>query len=106
MNMELGFDVETATPSPALAAMPQAEKPRVWTVFAAWFVAALVGQIAVLATFILAGAAIGIVLGIQGVDQATISPRITAMLTQPLPMLLLSLLPFQLVLLLVFALAA
>lgn len=111
MNMELGLDLENArsAPSPASSLEPTAsptDKPRIWTVFATWFVAALVGQIAVIVMFVLAGAAIGVVLGAQGANPATVSPRVTAMLTQPIPALILSLLPFQLVMFLVVVLAA
>jgi membrane protease YdiL (CAAX protease family) len=111
MNLEIAFDLENAagavpSPAPASALEPPADKPRVWTVFATWFAAALIGQIAVIATFIMAGIALGILLGVQGVDPAEISPKIQAMLMQPLPALLLSLLPFQFTLLLVVVLAA
>lgn len=110
MNMEPGFDLSAAAPSPAPLveppAEPAADKPRIWTVFVTWFVAALVGQIAVIAMFVFAGATVGLVLGAQGVEPGAITQRVTAALTQPIPALLLSVVPFQLTLLLTVVLVA
>jgi membrane protease YdiL (CAAX protease family) len=110
MNMEPGFDHSAAAPSPAPLveppAEPAADKPRIWTVFVTWFVAALVGQIAVIAMFVFAGATVGLVLGAQGVERGAITQRVTTALTQPIPALLLSVVPFQLTLILIVVLAA
>jgi membrane protease YdiL (CAAX protease family) len=81
-------------------------RPRVWTVFATWFAAAIAGQFAVIAGFVAAGVGIGAVLGAQGADAATIQARVQESLQQPLPALLLSLLPCQLGMIAVVLLAA
>lgn len=69
---------------------------RVWTVFLTWFVAFLMGNIAVLASFIAVGVAMGAVMGAQGVEPSVISARVQEFVQQPLPQLLLTFLPFQL----------
>jgi membrane protease YdiL (CAAX protease family) len=88
------------------AVSPPARKPRVWTAFAAFLVAMLVGQVASIAGFVVAGVGIGIFLGAQGMDAASIQSRVQAILQQPLPALLLSLMPFQLGMTAVVLLAA
>ena len=110
MNMELGFDLAAAAPSPTppapQPAEPAADKPRIWTVFVTWFVTALVGQMVVIAMFLVAAAAIALVLVAQGADPGSLQPRITAVLTQPVLALILSIVPFQLTMLLAVVLVA
>jgi membrane protease YdiL (CAAX protease family) len=80
------------------AATPKPRKPRVWTAFAILILATLVGNIAIIFAFVSAGIVIGVVMGAQGVDSATIQTSVQEFVSQPLPALLLSLFPFQLTL--------
>ena len=47
-------------------------KPRVWTVFAAWFLAALLGEIAILAAVVTARLGILLVMKVQGAGDAEV----------------------------------
>lgn len=93
-------------PDPVALASPAAGRPRVWTVFAAWALAAIVGQVAVLVVIVAAGIAIAIVVLAQGAGAAEIRPRAQAIFGQPLPALLMTLVPFQLGMGLIVLLAA
>lgn len=95
-----------AVPDPVAPASPATNRPRVWTVFAAWALAAIVGQIAVLAVLVAAGIAIAVVVLVQGAGAAEIQPRAQAIFGQPLPALLMTLVPFQLGMGLIVLLAA
>jgi len=77
------------------AARPKTRKPRVWPAFATLFVAAIVGNLAVIATFVAVCFGTGIIMGAQGADGAKIHARTQEIWRQPLPALLLSLIPFQ-----------
>lgn len=83
-----------------------ATKPRVWTTFATWLVALVVGQMASLAAFVTVGVVIGFNMGAQGADPATIQTSVQEFIARPLPALLLSLIPFQLGMTLVVLFAA
>jgi membrane protease YdiL (CAAX protease family) len=85
---------------------PKARKPRVWTVFVAWLVAAIVGPLAGLAAYIAVGVAIGFTMGLHGAHPAIVQARIQEVFQEPVPALLLSLIPFQLGLLAVALFAA
>jgi membrane protease YdiL (CAAX protease family) len=98
--------VPAAVPDPVAPASPAADRPRVWTVFAAWALAAVVGQVAVLAVLVTAGVAIAVVVLVQGAGAAEIQPRAQAIFGQPLPALLMTLVPFQLGMGLIVLLAA
>jgi uncharacterized protein len=92
----------TITPYP-----PQKpQRPRVWTVFVTWLLASFVGLVASFSAFVIVGVALGVVMGAQGLDAATIQARVTQFVQQPLLALLLSLVPFQLGILATAMLAA
>jgi uncharacterized protein len=78
------------------AARPKTRKPRVWTAFATLFVAAIVGNIAVIAAYFALGVGTGLIMAAQGADGAQMHARIQEICRQPLPALLLLLIPFQL----------
>lgn len=80
----------------APATSPALRKPRVWTPFFTLLVAVLVGNLAMFAGFVALGLATGIVLAAQGADPAAIQARVQELIQQPLPLMLLTLLPFQL----------
>jgi membrane protease YdiL (CAAX protease family) len=90
--------LETSEPAPKSvpAANPMTRKPRVWTAFATFLGAAIVGNLAVIAAFVAMGVGTGIMMGAQGADGAKIQARIQELCRQPLPALLLSLIPCQL----------
>src|SRR5690606_18354592 len=99
MNLEnaLGPDSNVAAP----AEMPAAEvkpmgKPRIWTVFATWFVGAIAGQMLQIFAGVSVGLVIGISMGAQGADAAAITAAVQEFLARPLPGLLVTLVPFQL----------
>ncbi len=94
--------VETTEPALEVAL----RKPRVWTVFATWFAAAIAGQVGIVAAFVAFGCAVGVMLGAQGADAAAIQARVEEMVQRPLPALFLTLIPFQLGMLAVAMLAA
>jgi membrane protease YdiL (CAAX protease family) len=95
------FAVDIAVPT-----RPKARKPRIWTVFATWLVAAIVGQLAVIAGFIAVGVAIGFSMGLHGADPASIRATIQETLQEPIPALFLSVFPLQLTMLAVVLVAA
>ena len=97
--MEIPQDLVRVDPRPI-------RKPRVWTSFAVWLSAIILGTIASVAAFILVGVVMGIVMGTQGLDAATIQTRVQDAVSQPLPALLLTLLPFQFGMMLVVLFAA
>jgi membrane protease YdiL (CAAX protease family) len=100
--------VHTALPptAPEPVAVPRPRKPRVWTVFLAWIGAVIFGQFFAFMGFVMAGIGIGVVLGFQGVDPATIQTRVVEIFQHPIVALLLTLVPFQLGMLAMVALAA
>lgn len=104
MSAGIAWNMETYTPTADLPRVNQ--KPRVWTVFATWLLAAIVGQVAAVAAMIMTGVCIGIVMGAQGYDAATIQTRAGEMIQQPLPLMILTMLPFQIGMALVVLLAA
>jgi membrane protease YdiL (CAAX protease family) len=109
MNSDLVLESSLATPALESAQSGVRRinsKPRVWTVFATWLAAVIVGQIAVFAGFVAAGLGIGVVMGAQGADPAAIQLRVQETFQQPLPALLLTLLPFQLGMMVVVLFAA
>ena len=71
-------------------------KPRVWTVLLTLFLATVVGNVAILFSFIFAAGVVGGYLGAQGVDPNLIPTQIQETLMQPLTGLFLALIPFQL----------
>jgi len=75
---------------------PAPRKPRVWTAFLTFFLAVVAGQVAVVAAVFTIGVGIGVVMGAQGADGATIQTRIQEIFTQPLFTLLTMFLPCQL----------
>ena len=81
-------------------------RPRVWTVFAAWAAAALLGEMAVAVGLQVTGIGIGIVLAAQGADAAMIQVRAQEILQLPLLALMTRLLPYQLGLLAMVLLVA
>lgn len=102
MSTATVFD-STATvelPEPTCATTPAASvaprKPRLWTAFATYVAATVTGQVAVSATVIGLGIVIGVIMGFQGADPATIQGRVLGILQQPLVMMLIMLLPCQL----------
>ena len=70
-------------------------RPRVWTAFATLAAAVVAGQAAALIAFVATGVLIGLVMGVQGADAAAIEARVQDLLQNPLPMLLLTLIPCQ-----------
>jgi membrane protease YdiL (CAAX protease family) len=104
-------DLSMSSPMAAAAgAMPivarPPRKPRVWTVFVGWIAAIISGQIVTIMGFVVAGMGIGVVLGFQGVDPATIQARVVEIFQHPIVALVLTLVPFQLGMLAVVLLAA
>ncbi|MBL8850325.1 MAG: CPBP family intramembrane metalloprotease [Planctomycetaceae bacterium] len=79
---------------PAPVSKPR--KPRVWTVLTTLFLATIVGNVAIIASFVFAAGAVGGYLTAQGVEQDLLQTQIQEVLMQPLPALFLSLIPFQL----------
>ncbi len=88
------------TPEPARESMsiagPKSRKPRVSTAFATWIAAVIIGSIASLAAVVAVGFVTGAIMGAQGANAAQIQARVQEICQQPLPALLLSLIPFQL----------
>jgi membrane protease YdiL (CAAX protease family) len=105
-EMSAGIALNLETSGPVVSAPATSPQPRLWTPFATWLVAAIVGQMAVIAAFVAGGVCIGIVMGAQGYEAGAIQQRAGELLNQPLPMMLLSILPFQLGMALVVGLAA
>jgi CAAX protease family protein len=87
------------TPEPirksVAVASVKSRKPRVWTAFATLIVAAIVGQLAILANVIGLGVVTGFIMGAQGADGPAIQARVQEIGQQPLTILLFSLIPFQ-----------
>jgi len=81
-------------------------KPRVWTVFAAWFLAALLGEIAILAAVVTARLGLLLVMKVQGAGDAAIHAHTQELFQQPLLGLAVTLLPYQLAMGFVVLLAA
>ncbi len=112
MNTITGLEPTPVLETPDLAgefspaAPAKARKPRVWTALVVWLVAAIVGQLAVIAAFIAVGFATGFILGLHGADPATISATIQKVFQEPVPVMLLSVFPFQLAMLAIALLAA
>jgi membrane protease YdiL (CAAX protease family) len=96
---------ESAHESVAVARL-KSRKPRVWTAFATLIVAAIVGQLAIIAGVVGLGVVTGFIMGAQGADGPAIQARMQEIGQQPLTMLLFSLIPFQLGLSVVVLLAA
>lgn len=97
----------SATPDPAVSAeIVKPHKLRVWTAFATFIVAVIAGQIATIAAMIAVGIGVGFVMGAQGVDPATIQTRVQEIFQMPLPLLVLTLVPFQIGMAIVLLLAA
>ncbi|QDU27488.1 CAAX amino terminal protease self- immunity [Anatilimnocola aggregata] len=84
----------SAVPSYSPSSAPS--KPRIWTVFTTLFVAALVGQIAVIMAFVIAGIVIAISFGPQGLDPSAMKTHAQEVFQQPLMALLVTVIPFQL----------
>lgn len=102
------LDAESPCPTleASVTATKTARRPRIWTVFVTWLVAAIAGEIAIFAGAVTFGVCVGAVLGAQGVDANTIQTRVQELLQLPLPALILSLLPYQLGFLAIVLLAA
>ncbi len=105
VDLSLTMPTVHSTPPPSTASRPS-HKPRVWTVFLAWIGAVIFGQLFALMGFIVAGIAMGVVLGFQGVDPAAIQIRVVEIFQHPLVAMLLTLVPFQLGMLAMVLLAA
>jgi membrane protease YdiL (CAAX protease family) len=75
---------------------PVPPKPRLWSVFVVWMAGGMAGQVAILASFIVAGIVMGFAMGVQGIDAASIQVRVQEAFQQPLLAMLLTLVPFQL----------
>ncbi len=91
---------------PAPAATPKIRKPRVWTAFATWFAVIIVGTLCSLLALVAVGVGIGVVMGAQGADATQIQARVQEICQRPFPALLLSLIPFQLGMIVVVLFAA
>lgn len=100
--------LESSEPScmTTAVATPAPRKPRLWTAFLTFLLAVVAGQIAVVAAVFTIGVGIGVVMGAQGADGATIQTRIQEIFTQPLVTLLTMFLPCQLGMAAVVLLAA
>jgi membrane protease YdiL (CAAX protease family) len=92
----LVFETSEPTREPVSAASPNTRKPRVWTSFTMLIVAAIVGQLATIAVVIVVSVGAGVILGAMGADGPTIQARLGEVWQQPLVVLLVSLIPFQL----------
>ncbi len=88
------------------AASPKARKPRVWTAFATFLVAAIIAQVAAIGAFFAVGFGTGVIMGAQGANGAEIQARVQEIFQQPLIVLMVSLIPCQLGLALVVLFAA
>jgi uncharacterized protein len=84
----------------------KSRKPRVWTAFATLLVAAIAGQLAVFVAAIAVGFGSGVVMGAMGMDGAAIQAQIQSIFQNPVVSLIVTLLPFQLMLALVVVFAA
>jgi membrane protease YdiL (CAAX protease family) len=91
----LVFETSEPTRESVPAASPKTRKPRVWTVFATLIVAAIVGQLAIIAGVVALGVVTGFIMGAQGADGLAIEARLQEIGQQPLLVLLFSLIPFQ-----------
>jgi len=91
--LELETLESPAAIEPTTRAKPR--KPRLWTAFATWLVAAIVGQVAMIAVFMGIGFFTGLVMGAQGADGAAIEAQYYEIIGSPLLALLIGLLPFQ-----------
>ena len=89
--------LETSEPTreSSLAANPKAHKPRIWTAITTLFVAVIVGSLFTFLAGVAVGVGTGVIMGAQGADGPAIQARIQEICQQPLPLLLLSLIPFQ-----------
>ena len=102
---ETSLILENLVPVLPLPEVPP-RRPRIWTVFAVWIVAAIGGLMAMMAGFVAVGIVVGFMMGMQGADSAAIELRVQEVIQQPLMALLLSLVPFQLGMAVVVLLAA
>jgi uncharacterized protein len=100
--------LETSEPAreAVSAASPMIRKPRVWTAFATFLVAAIIGQVAAIGAFFAVGFGTGVIMGAQGADGAAIQARVQEIFQQPLIVLMLSLIPCQLGLAIIVLFAA
>lgn len=106
-GIALGMDQSVTEVAAAPQAITQTPlKPRLWTVFATWLVAALVGQICVIAACFVIGLGVGVVKAVQGADQAAIQQAAQQVFQLPLVAMLVSIVPFQVGAALVVLLAA
>ena len=81
-------------------------KPRIWSVFATYLATSVAGTMGILAANVCVGVVIGAVDGAQGKDGAFIQTHVQEVLKLPLVGLLVTLLPYQIGMLLVTLLAA
>jgi membrane protease YdiL (CAAX protease family) len=100
------FELLAPADEPLTAEITETGKPRVWTAFAALLLAAIAGQLAVLTVGIAVGFGSGFIMGVTGVDQATIPAKIQTIFQNPAVSLIVTLLPFQLAMALVVVYAA
>lgn len=105
MSSDIALVMESSELAASRASRTTSQPP-VWPAFTTWLFAAIVGQLAVFAAFVFAGVGVGVVLGASGAEASTIGSRTQAILSQPLLMMLLSLIPCQLGILGVVLLAA
>jgi membrane protease YdiL (CAAX protease family) len=101
----VGLSMTPAEPDAPLATTAPA-KPRLWSVFAAWFAALVVGNVAM--GLVLGTAIVITALAVAQPDDdfaTTIMPKVQAVLSHPVLALLVTLVPYQLGMLAVVALA-
>lgn len=104
-SIETPLMIDTPEPEePVLVSTPR--KPRLWSVLAIWFLAIVTGQLVARMAYIAVGIAVGFVMGVQGADPMMIQARFQELIQQPMPALLLALLPYQLGIGLIAMLAA
>ncbi len=97
--------IESASES-VLAEITKPRRPRVWTAFATLLLAVIAGQLAVFIAAVALGFVSGVVMGAMGMDQAAIQSQIQSIFQNPVVSLIVTLLPFQLVMAVVVVLAA
>lgn len=99
MNTVTILESEIASDSPEFidTSVPHARprRPRVWTAFTTLLCALIAGQVLSIAGFVAVGIGTGFVTAARGANIAAIEKSIQELAQQPLPALLLSLIPFQ-----------
>jgi membrane protease YdiL (CAAX protease family) len=102
----LAFEPSKPAAEPLVVEITEFRKPRVWTAFATLLVAAIAGQLAVFVAAVAVGFGSGVVLGAMGMDGAAIQAQIQLIFQNPIVSLIVTLLPFQLMMALAVVFAA